>query len=877
MKINTNGLFRTLLLAAASIVALGSCSGGGGGDSSVHIEPVTFSIESGRIPQNQTVKLSTETEDAEIGWSYNEFTESDWDEVNLSAKPEITITDDCTVYAVAYIGSNHSVITSATYTVCPVPTSVKFYIGEQEVTGTTKLVASGTKVTLGGSTSAVTDAEGNPEVPEIYYSTTATGNLTEADCTEENKYTAGTAIEITGKTTIYAIAKGVNGVSPASSITFTVPVVALTELPVENDVIVISNRKTTKDNVTSTVVMGTRDKGGAYGYVNAVIDSTLAGFASTDDMMRLTVKKNKAGQYLFITDGKYLTTTAKQNLTLESSPSIYSLWTITKGDAGIFYIDNANLYLNGTQMSLEYYSSKFTSYTKKTSDEYQFYFWKDTSAVADKTVPPDSVNTLADVTFSGDTNGSVVAGLYIYAECDSYGADFYYSTSAEVTSGNYTSATKANGGEIIIPTDAVGNVTVYALAVLGTGDNAMFSNPVTRTFTVTEDTNTYLTKVDSIAAGDVVSIFYPEDRNTLGNAASDTGLAGSATTMSEKGLVKTDVLVEWTVAKEGDNFVFVNGGKFLTATSDGSLTLDAYSKYALWSLENVPDSDTKKIKSVYSVNGTKNRYLEYYDGVYKIYTITGSETLYEFNFYKEAGATGENVTIPLLDVEFSADGAVNTGTEIELSTATSGAEIYWQFIASGAETATMTAENYATEGTKYAEGSVPEITAAGTLYAIAVKDGLTSSITSAEYTVVVMDKIDFSTAPTTYKVWLDSDKTIESKVTSNSATAENNISVISADNLDIVFSTTASTHPVYSTTAFRVYNPSTLKFIPAVGKIIKKIEVVMIANTAAGISSTDIGEVKSTTEWNGTATNSAPVSLTFGKSFITSIIITYAD
>ena len=107
-------------------------------------------------------------------------------------------------------------------------------------------------------------------------------------------------------------------------------------------------------------------------------------------------------------------------------------------------------------------------------------------------------------------------------------------------------------------------------------------------------------------------------------------------------------------------------------------------------------------------------------------------------------------------VTFSVEaGEITEKTTVALSSATKDAVIYYAFIEGEAES-TLTKENYSSAA-KY-EAPV-EIVKTGTLYAIAVKGGKTSDITSAKYTVVPLvepipeDSMVKWTADSTAKAW----------------------------------------------------------------------------------------------------------------------------
>jgi len=89
---------------------------------------------------------------------------------------------------------------------------------------------------------------------------------------------------------------------------------------------------------------------------------------------------------------------------------------------------------------------------------------------------------------------------------------------------------------------------------------------------------------------------------------------------------------------------------------------------------------------------------------------------------------------PLSKVTFKpTDKYVKSGSYITLTSKEKG-DIYYQLVPAGGE-ATLTKDNYTTAGTKFNKGVA--ITENATLYAIAVKDGATSDVVSAEYKIPV--------------------------------------------------------------------------------------------------------------------------------------------
>lgn len=95
------------------------------------------------------------------------------------------------------------------------------------------------------------------------------------------------------------------------------------------------------------------------------------------------------------------------------------------------------------------------------------------------------------------------------------------------------------------------------------------------------------------------------------------------------------------------------------------------------------------------------------------------------------------VTTVVENVTFTpAAGEVDLDIPVTLATATEGADIYYEFVAESG-TVSLSKDNYAVSETikKYSADAKPVIEAAGTYYAIAVKEDVTSEITSAAYTL----------------------------------------------------------------------------------------------------------------------------------------------
>ncbi|MCD7928583.1 MAG: CehA/McbA family metallohydrolase, partial [Clostridiales bacterium] len=120
-----------------------------------------------------------------------------------------------------------------------------------------------------------------------------------------------------------------------------------------------------------------------------------------------TVYVDDDGYLSFVTDeGAYLTSGSTGNsLTLESSSSDYSLWTLeSAGETGSYYIKNVNAAYSGNAQYIEYYGG-FTTYGFSSSDTalytYQFYYVGHTDAEQPSTGSDEEEDdgTLADGTY----------------------------------------------------------------------------------------------------------------------------------------------------------------------------------------------------------------------------------------------------------------------------------------------------------------------------------------------------------------------------------------------------------------------------------------------------------------------------------------------
>ncbi len=220
------------------------------------------------------------------------------------------------------------------------------------------LVDAGTSVTL----SVPTSASG----ASIYYSTETA--LDYSNYTEGTPYT--TALTINETTTVYAVlvSSDAKTFSSGTSATYTVDTTStfldrVTSLS-NGDVVYFYNAagKTAMSSTTS-------NKGFTGASVSVYNDG--AKMKAADDLLALKAVVSDSGVQ-FTNDGKYLTTTGNNNLTLADATSDNAVFTVTATADGA-----TTFYISGTSAQLEYYNSNWTTYgTSKTGTAYEITLYK---------------------------------------------------------------------------------------------------------------------------------------------------------------------------------------------------------------------------------------------------------------------------------------------------------------------------------------------------------------------------------------------------------------------------------------------------------------------------------------------------------------------
>ncbi|MDD4849136.1 MAG: DUF4214 domain-containing protein [Gemmiger sp.] len=155
------------------------------------------------------------------------------------------------------------------------------------------------------------------------------------------------------------------------------------------------------------------------------------------------------------------------------------------------------------------------------------------------------------------------------------------------------------------------------------------------------------TLATTLQSGDQVAIVLPKGSqaiSTIGEVYNNKNqLTEAAVTLAEGAMTAEagTTAAVFDVAKQGDQYVFVCGGKYLTAGETGSnLSLaDTATKYSIWELEAADNGYF--IKNANAVYGEKPQYIEYFNN-FTTYSMGTDTSIYTCQFYK----TGTTATIP---------------------------------------------------------------------------------------------------------------------------------------------------------------------------------------------------------------------------------------
>lgn len=206
-------------------------------------------------------------------------------------------------------------------------------------------------------------------------------------------------------------------------------------------------------------------------------------------------------------------------------------------------------------------------------------------------------------------------------------------------------------------------------------------------------------------------------------------LDGTWVTAVEAANAATDAV--WTLTVSGDEVTLTDSNDVSIAPKGGNTNGIEQGDYDwVWSFNNGKftfsgqDGDTVVLASNTTKTTGENRFR-----AYKTTTVNSNPDQYpsEFTLYKLEGGSGEvTVAAPQASPQ---SGAVASGTEITLTCATSGANIYY----------TLDSSEPTTSSTLYSDTAKPVINgeagATVTLKAIAEKDGVSSAVQTLTYTI----------------------------------------------------------------------------------------------------------------------------------------------
>ena len=230
--------------------------------------------------------------------------------------------------------------------------------------------------------------------------------------------------------------------------------------------------------------------------------------------------------------------------------------------------------------------------------------------------------------------GEVASGTAITLTCATQGASIYYTTDSSdpsETSNRYTEDTKP-----VITGEAGAQVILKAVAVLDDTQSAI------QTIRYTIQGPATAQRVETIAEGDVVTVYYPE-ANKVMSIQGYTYTSSSGSTKDE--LVALDAQVSddtLTIPEGAAQFkVYEQDGHYVLKSDEGFLYLDGTNvrlveeqgEYTLFDLEETENGSY--VKGTNAVAYNKPQYLEYYGGYFTCYSMnTSKPELYTFQFYR---------------------------------------------------------------------------------------------------------------------------------------------------------------------------------------------------------------------------------------------------
>lgn len=233
-----------------------------------------------------------------------------------------------------------------------------------------------------------------------------------------------------------------------------------------------------------------------------------------------------------------------------------------------------------------------------------------------------------------------------------------------------------------------------------------------------------VTSADEITAGGSFAFVAQtsDGAKALGTSGSSNKLDAVDVNVSN-GILSGDEIPVWQVAGVDGGISLYNGSKYL-AYNSGTNFKQQDSSYT-WNLESTStsfklhDSSSSNRSIAWNYNNGNDRFGPYAD------SNDGTDGyVFEFLVFKLDASTGGEDTVAAPQAEPQA-GEVESGTEITLTCATDGANIYY----------TLDGSTPTSSSTLYSDDSKPTITRNCTLKAVAILDGKSSEVQTLAYTI----------------------------------------------------------------------------------------------------------------------------------------------
>ena len=704
------------ITAVSLLLFAAGCQTDDDDDDSPKVSAVTFSPAAGSVAQGTTVTLSSTTEGATIYWSTeNALTSANYgDDGTLSES--VTVTENCTIYAIAVDeNGNCSSTSSAAYQVTG-PNAPTFELANGDPDVEDGFYTGVTTLTIASAT----------EGAKIYYSTTSFAASAYASQTE---YTG--AITLTGalgaEVTYYAVAVGTDGPSMVTHETFTSTV---RYVPMSDDA------KFTEDGGIAAAITAIGDETSAKTFDSEITVSgyvTMTNGKSPNGTLYIQDATDSIMVYGYGLDatayapGEYVTVVATKGQLYHDEPEISGYTSIEKNAeknttvlyyknftgltdfSGLETIDLCGIkadkdsytencaIISSTESGEKSYFGYVSCFSTSTPKQIKFVPLETKAASVIGSATSTLTNTVDTVVATSSTTISLDSSLTLF--CVTPDAVLYYTTDGTEPT---TSSTKYSDG---ITFTSEGEFTVTVLAT----KEGYTSSTTTLTVTVGDIDETLTVSSYTDASGsaltDGTNLIDLATSNGYSLKVGDTNLVFAAGTNTSNSALYYSAGVRWY------------GGNTLTLSSSKTIGKIKF-EYV---------SSNSNDTSMTATSGSYDADSDTWIGLAKSVTFTNSAQL-RFTKVYITYADG----LSLYDTEVSFDPvsgtSVTAGSAVSLSTTETGATIYYS------TDAPLTYKNYLDEGTVGNSVTINEET---TIYAILVSsDAKTFSAgTSASYTV----------------------------------------------------------------------------------------------------------------------------------------------